>query len=184
MTLAWNSCRVGSLWINRFPLSWGACEVWCPILFAGDLAVLGPLQKMSALLPSTVSDTVKMKEAQRVADDFAAQAVEQNPARNKKMYLCCDKTTELLLPLPFKIRFNAVEAKGPRPHQTTTSLCEGGSAGCHAHTQSCRPRLPGVRKAAEAPRPEEWRDPFDGCIFGAHAVAYGDRGGPMGRSPS
>ncbi|CAE7707516.1 unnamed protein product [Symbiodinium sp. CCMP2592] len=63
----------------------GCLSVWCPILFAGDLAVLGPLQKMSALLPSTVSDTVKMKEAQRVADNFAAQSVEPNPGRNKKL---------------------------------------------------------------------------------------------------
>ena len=32
---------------------------------------------MSALLPSTLSDKVKMQEAQRVANEFAAQALEK-----------------------------------------------------------------------------------------------------------
>eukprot|EP00439_Symbiodinium_sp_Y106_P029267 s1198_g3.t1 len=60
-------------------------RAWCPLLFAGDLALIAPLQRMSALLPSTVSEKVKMKEAQRVADDFAAQAIDTNPGRNKKV---------------------------------------------------------------------------------------------------
>ncbi|CAE7244854.1 unnamed protein product, partial [Symbiodinium sp. CCMP2592] len=46
----------------------------------------GPLAKdVGTFAEHTVSDTVKMKEAQRVADNFAAQSVEPNPGRNKKL---------------------------------------------------------------------------------------------------
>ena len=73
--------------MNRKNRPW--IKAWCPLLFAGDLALIAPLQRMSALLPSTVSEKVKMKEAQRVADDFAAQAIDTNPGRSKKVWLCC-----------------------------------------------------------------------------------------------
>ncbi|CAE7555188.1 unnamed protein product [Symbiodinium microadriaticum] len=63
----------------------GKLDAWCPLLFAGDLATIAPLQRMSALLPSTVSDKVKMQEAQQFADEFAAQALEKDPSRNKKV---------------------------------------------------------------------------------------------------
>ena len=56
--------------MNRKNRPW--IKAWCPLLFAGDLALIAPLQRMSALLPSTVSEKVKMKEAQRQEQESVA----------------------------------------------------------------------------------------------------------------
>ncbi|CAE7343813.1 unnamed protein product, partial [Symbiodinium necroappetens] len=58
--------------------------VWCAVLFAGRVAVLPPVQRLSYLLPSTASDERKLQEAQRVADDFGSKA-EETKHGNKKV---------------------------------------------------------------------------------------------------
>ena len=65
-------------------------EVWCPIVYAGRASACLPLLRLSAIAASTVPVDVKMSEAQRVADNFAAAAEEKGPAKKVPLgYLTC-----------------------------------------------------------------------------------------------